>query len=383
MVARKPLFALILLFIGFSSGAQSGSSYIKNQINNLETYLKKYQSINQNEWYFLSCDSCLAPGEKSNLIPLLRSNLLLTGDLTPDHNLDTSFFDRELEEAVKKFQKRNGLLEDGIIGHKTIEALNVPVSSRIQEIKKNIVKWDSLSKAIHEPFILVNISGFYLIAVDSGKINIQLKTILGKTSTPTPLLNGYIESVALNPSWIVPYSISTKEILPMLQHDSTYLKRNNMDLFTYYEGKKVKVNPDSVNWQKISKDNFNYIIEQTAGKWNALGKIKFIMPNDFNIYLHDTPEKYLFNHRIRTYSHGCIRVENPMELVVWLLQNTPVWNRTKLKEYLDNSSETKIIPLKIPVPVSVSYFTAWVDEEGKLNFRENIYHLEESSLIIN
>jgi L,D-transpeptidase YcbB len=365
----KHLIILILIFSGAFSGKAQNKSYAQRQIEGLNAMLLKYEKISAEEWKYLSCDPCIKKGDKDSTVNLLKKNLLLTKDLLKEEKAENNLFDEKTHNALVNFQKRNGLVPDGILGPQTIEALNIPFYDRIQQIKNEIEHWKDFGGRINEPYILVNIPDFSLQVIDSGRVIKNLKVIIGKQTTKTPVFQNEIRYLVINPSWVVPYSIATNEILPMLQNDPGYLSRNHMEVYTFYEGSKIKVNPDSLNWDNISATTFNYQVEQIPGPWNALGQIKFIFPNKYNIYLHDTPEKYLFSHPVRTYSHGCIRVEKPLELSAWLLHTS----LQQIQELVLEGGESTIINLPLPIPIAIDYFTTWIEDDSTIQFRKDIY----------
>lgn len=347
-------------------------SYATRQVIQLKEAQIIYNKIASHEWMYLSCDSCVSPGQTSDIILQLRQNLLLTNDLNTVNDSTGRYFDRELEKSLIQFQKRHGLIPDGILGPKTIDAFNVPISKRIGQIKNNIKRWNDLADTLSEPYLMVNIPDFSLHIIDSGKIKNKLAVVVGRPSQPTPVLISKIKSIVLNPDWKVPHSIATKEILPILKDDPHYLERNHMQTYTISHGKFSMTNPDSIDWKMISADNFNFQFVQMPGIWNALGNIKFIFENKYSVYLHDTPEKHIFSQIRRAYSHGCVRVEQPATLAAWLLNLSP----SEIKKLLGNRNIPKTIFLSQPFQIVIEYYTCWVDENGLIQFREDIYNLD-------
>jgi L,D-transpeptidase YcbB len=365
------LFVIFILHWSLFAQGQN-KTYAENQIAGLEKALTRYQNVNPDSWMYLSCDPCIRKGDTSDVVALLETNLLLTGDLKDERKTDTNFFDETIHKSLIRFQQRNGLVADGVLGPQTIEALNVPVFDRIQQIENAIEQWKMFGEKISEPYILINLPDYSLQIIDSGRVTRKMKVIIGKQTTKTPVFQSMIKYLVINPDWVVPHSIASKEILPMLQKDPEYIARNHMEVFTFYKGSKVKVAYDSVDWKKVPQENFRYQIEQTPGPWNVLGQVKFIFPNEYNIYLHDTSEKYLFSHPVRTYSHGCIRIEKPLDLAAWLLNTNPL----EIEDLLVESESSSIINLPVSVPVAIDYFTTWVDTDSSLQFREDIYNYQ-------
>jgi murein L,D-transpeptidase YcbB/YkuD len=382
MVALKSSTFVILfnfvLYIQTAKG-QEHITYSDLQIERLNEALAQFVKIDESEWFYFSCDSCLHPGDQRGYIPLLRKNLQLTGNyLGSDCN--SKFFDDTLHSALKHFQQRYGLTPDGTLNSETVEAMSVPLSSRINEIQLAITKW-SLLDSIQEPFIMVNIPDYSLSVIDSTGTALNLKVIIGKVTTPTPQLISSINRIIVNPTWNVPTSIGNKEILSMIQHDNEYLSRNDMNVYTINHGKKTVLNPDTINWHCYNQTNFHYFFEQNAGSKNALGKIKFLFPNSYSVYLHDTQDKKLFNHRVRTYSHGCIRIQDPIQLAKYLFHREE-WSNGHITDFLQSNQANQSITLQNPIPIIITYITCWVNDQQELQFRKDIYNLNnEISLI--
>lgn len=283
--------------------------------------------------------------------------------------LDTIINDSLYLEALKKFQLEHGLKPDGLIGKNTAMALSMSPYEYYQTLSANLERWRWKDKMQSE-FIFVNIPAFQLEVYEKGIIMLKSKIVVGKKKNQTPEIKDSIQFLIAYPYWNVPRKISVKEILVKAQKDSSYLKRNNYEVLTY---RKDSVNIDSVNWNEMNENNFNYLIRQKGGASNALGFVKFIFPNKYAIYLHDTPSKRYFNYESRAYSHGCVRVEKAMQLSDYILKSD------KNKHTLDSiykfieKRKEKAIKLKNRLPVYLYYFTASVDENDNLTFYNDIY----------
>ena len=283
--------------------------------------------------------------------------------------LDTIINDSLYLGALKKFQLEHGLKPDGLIGKNTAMALSMSPYEYYQTLSANLERWRWKDK-LHSEFIFVNIPAFQLEVYEKGIIKLKSKIVVGKKKNQTPEIKDSIQYIIAYPYWNVPRKISVKEILVKARKDSSYLKRNNYEVLTY---RKDSVNIDSVNWNEMNEDNFNYLIRQKGGASNALGFVKFIFPNKYAIYLHDTPSKRYFNYESRAYSHGCVRVEKAMQLSDYILE------ADKNKHTLDSiykfikKRKEKAIKLKNRLPVYLYYFTASVDENEKLIFYNDIY----------
>jgi murein L,D-transpeptidase YcbB/YkuD len=259
-------------------------------------------------------------------------------------------FDKPLAAAVQAFQERHGLDADGVAGPVTLRTLAEPASAHIHQIEINLERWRWLPRDLGERYVMVNIAGFGLEAVEDGRTVLEMKVIVGKPYTRTPLFSGLMTRVILNPSWYVPNSIISKEIAPRLGRDPGYLRRENFEVLPSRDGRLA--------------------LRQRPGPNNSLGRIKFLFPNRFNVYLHDTPSRSLFNRTVRTFSHGCIRIEKPLDLAQWVLG--PEWSGEAIQAAVAAGRERTVAVLR-PVQVHVVYWTAWVDAAGTLQIRTDVY----------
>ena len=310
----------------------------------------------------------LTLNESDSSIVNIKKRLFLTGDLKI--NDKSILFNQELVKAVTNFQQRLGLVENGEIDSQTLLELNKTVDFRIKQMMINLERLRWVPVVFEPNFILVNIPEFKLHVFENQKLLWETNVVVGKAAKRTSIFKGNISSIVLNPYWNIPNSIINNEILPSLKKNSSYLSRNNMEVL---RGNNV-VNAKSINWNKYTK-NVPFTIRQKPGKLNSLGKIKFLFPNSYSIYLHDTPSKSLFDRNERDFSHGCIRVENPQKLLFYILQKDKSWTAARVSKILKKNKEYGI-PIKPTVPVYIAYFTAWVDSNGELNFRNDIYDLD-------
>jgi L,D-transpeptidase YcbB len=331
-----------------------------------------------NQWVTFPNNICLRPGDTLDFILGLRTNLLLTGDLETKNNQAKNFFDQALILAVQKFQRRHNLAPDGVVGQQTLEALNITPAQRVKQIELNIKRWESDSILMAQPHVLVNIPDFSLQLITHAYNPVwETRVIVGQTQQDfqTIVMSGSITHLVVNPAWHIPQSIIQREIIPILKTDPHYLVRNHMTLYRVSGSRKTKISARDINWFTFNPATEPIRIVQEPGPWNSLGNIKFIFPNPHNIYLHDTPAKSLFNQPVRTYSHGCIRVEHPKTLASYLLSNN--WhNPIDLGKLKKETGLDKEIFLPQPVPVILGYYTSWVDAAGALQFRKDIYQLD-------
>ncbi len=341
----------------------------------LKTQLGRYSELEkQNSWPELPEESSkLKPGDHSSLVPLIKKQLFLLGDLALNDTSDV--FDTLLMEATIAFQARHGLQEDGIISGATYKELKITLRERIEQLLINLERSRWVPSNYEGDYLVVNIPEFKLHVYASDTLAWSCRAIVGKSDEPlfnTIIFNDSVEFIVFSPYWNIPKNILMKETLPALKKDRSYLKRNNLEVVTR-EGKPV--NTFFMRWDQYT-DHFPYIIREKPGKNNSLGLVKFLFPNPYDIYLHDTPAKELFKKNKRDFSHGCIRIEEPERLAQFLLRKEKDWTQEKITEYMTGGKET-FIKLKKKVPVFIAYFTAWVDSEGQLNFRPDVYGHDE------
>lgn len=310
----------------------------------------------------------LSIAKKDSSLLKVKSYLVLSGDLK--NNDKSIVFDNLLVKAISRFQTRMGLNNQGILGEATVKEMNVPISLRIKQIMINMERLRWFPDEVENNFLLINIPE-YKLHVFENKIKVMdFKVVVGKEATKTNIFKGNISQIILNPYWNVPTSIVRKEMLPKLKQNSNYLAKNNMELLS---GNTI-IDPSTVNWSDYS-GSIPYSVRQKPGDDNALGKMKFIFPNNFSIYLHDTPSRNIFNESKRAFSHGCIRVENPLKLALYILRSSPNWNQKKLQLSIDNK-KTTTIQIKPTLPVYIVYFTAWIGNSGEINFRNDLYNMD-------
>lgn len=311
----------------------------------------------------------LSVGDRDSSLLAVKQSLLLIGDFNVKDTSQT--FTDSLSTAVGRFQQRMGLKVTGKIDALTLKQMNQPIEFRIRQIMLNMERLRWLPAELEKNYLLANIPEYMLHVFENGKQVWTMNVVVGKTASKTTIFRGNLSQIVLNPYWNIPQSIIRNEILPQLQRGTSYLTRNNMEVLS---GNKV-IDPSSVNWNSFTK-NVPYAFRQKPGRNNSLGKMKFLFPNSYNIYLHDTPSKGLFEASNRAFSHGCIRLSNPKKLAMYLLRDNAEWDEAKVDDVLKTDKETgiKVVP---PIPVYIVYFTAWVDSAGQINFRNDLYGLDE------
>jgi L,D-transpeptidase YcbB len=332
-------------------------------------------------WTALPAGATLRPGETHPRVRLLRERLRESGDLpsadpsAPAATGVSDLFDHTLEAAVRHFQTRHGLLVDGIVGPATLGALNVPVLARIRQLRVNLDRRRAFDPFPSLPAILVNIPAFQAwIMHDEGEVRTH-RIIVGRVDRPTPLLSGRIEHIVLAPAWNVPPGILRNDKLPEIRQDPTYLDRHRMSVMDRATGRPTDASV--IDWSAITASEFSarFWIRQAPGPANALGRVKFIFPNPYAVFLHDTPDRHLFDRHRRAFSSGCIRIDEAMELAERLLATGDGWTSDRLAALADSGVE-RWVPLATPIPIRTVYWSAWVSPDGNLHTVEDLYDLD-------
>ncbi len=345
----------------------------------LREVLHNYREIAaKGGWPTIAAGQNLASGAQGQRVQNLRIRLRASGDLSGGgggKNV-SALFDKSVADAVRRFQKRHGLVESGTVNAATLAALNISVSERIRQIELNLERWRWLPDDFGSRYILVNIPSFKMGVFEDGKPVIESNVVVGRQERQTPTFTANMAYLVLSPKWNVPHSIAVKDKLPQLKRSPYALARQNIRVFNRAG---QEINPGAINWRAVSANSFNYQLRQDAGPRNALGGIKFMFPNPYNVYLHDTPSRELFSRNQRTFSSGCIRVSNPVELAEYLLKFDPKWTRAAIKS-ASKSGKQRVVNLRQAIPVYLLYWTAWVDEDGLVHFHDDIYQRDKPML---
>ncbi|MEO5649361.1 MAG: L,D-transpeptidase family protein [Ginsengibacter sp.] len=318
----------------------------------LADQLKKYVELTKrNEWVPINGNAKIfKDGNASPQIAAMKRDLFLTGDLPQKDSTET--FDENLKSGIKNFQVRFGFTPDGKVTSALLEHLKITPIERVKQILINMNRMRWIPAEPDGALILVNIPAFILHFYNDGKNVFSMPVVVGKEGHNTTLFSDLLTTIVFSPYWNVPASIVKNEIVPGIEKDNNYLVNHDMEITGQRDGLPV--------------------VRQKPGSENSLGKVKFLFPNSFNIYFHDTPAKSLFDKDVRAYSHGCIRLSDPEKMANYLLKNNAEWTPEKITEAM-NSGKEQYVKLKDPVPVFITYYTAWVDDNGTLNFRDDIY----------
>lgn len=321
-------------------------------------------------WPLLPPGPTMAPGSVDSRVPLVVKRLIAAGDLASNVQSD-SVFDDAVEAAVMRFQVRHGLEPDGLVGKKTLRAMNVPAAERVAQLRINLERISKVFRADRADFLLVNVPAYEIYLVRSGAIVWDEKVIVGESETETPLFESAISHIVFNPTWTVPRKIAVEELLPRFTDDPSFFSRRGYDIVNA-EGKSIE--PSTIDWVNVQRGSFPYTLVQAPGPMNELGRIKFLFPNEFGVCMHDTPSRYLFANASRAFSHGCIRIAEPLDAAELLLEEHG-WTRDTIENQI-NSGETLTIALSDPVPLVVAYLTARVGEDGTVYLYRDVYGLD-------
>jgi murein L,D-transpeptidase YcbB/YkuD len=327
-------------------------------------------------WPALAGGPTLRPGNDDPRVATLRRRLELSGDMEPEPLLETpARYSGALVDGVKHFQSRHGLEPDGLVGPKTRKAMNVSIDGRIRQIELNLERWRWLPHDLGRRHIVVNTADFSLRVVEDDADVLKMRVVVGRPARRTPVFSSQIAYMVFNPYWNVPHTIAVEDILPKLASGKDYLARQQIRVFANWTESANEVNPQTVNWQDYDPTYFPFRLRQEPGPNNALGRIKFIFPNRFAVYLHDTPQRSLFNFIQRDFSSGCIRLENAQALAAYLLKDRSGYSAYSAQTIASILSRgvRRVVRILSPMPVHLIYMTAWVDADNRLQFRNDIY----------
>ncbi len=338
------------------------------QYTRLRQALIQYRALEAaGGWPTVATGPKLEPGSTDARVRQLRERLRVGGELGAGPDTSTRF-DQELEQAVKRFQARHGLAVDGVVGPQTLAELNRPVAARIRQLELNLERWRWLPDDLGQRYIMVDVPGYRLRVIENHQEVINSRIIVGRGQRQTTVFNAEMSYLVFSPYWYLPPTIIIEDKLPQLRRDPYALQRQGIRVIA--DGREV--DPGTIDWQRVGRGNFPYTLRQDPGPQNALGGVKFMFPNRHSIYIHDTPDQHLFRRDQRALSSGCIRTEDPYELAEYLLHDRSDWDRERIVAASQRNREQRV-NLSEPIPVYLFYWTAWVEDDGTVTFREDIY----------
>ena len=335
----------------------------------LKRELARYRAAADTPMPPIAGQPTLRPGASDARVPALRAHLIASGDLEPSAASDSLDYDAGLESAVRSFQARMGLASDGVAGAGTIAELNVPIADRIRQLRVNLDRGRVLLQDLPDEFVIVNIAGYSVYFVRGQQIVWQGRAQVGKPYRRTPIFRSEISYIVLNPTWTVPPGIIEKDILPAAQRDPSAITHKGLRVLDA-DGREL--DPASIDWSRYRSGYIPYTLRQDPGPSNALGRVKLMFPNPYLVYLHDTPSQSLFERPDRAFSSGCVRVERALELTQLVLNDPQQWNAASIASAVERG-EIRNVTLRKSIPVLLAYWTAWVDAQGRMNFRHDIY----------
>ena len=337
----------------------------------LQATIEAYTAIAQKGgWPQIPGTRAMRPGDDDERVPFVRRRLAATGDVRVPQSFDSFNFDGELEQAVRRFQERNGLRVSGRIDRATLQAMNVPIQARIAQLQKNHQRIEELiGQRIEDRYIVVNVPGFQLEAVDKGVVELRHRVIAGKPERQTPVVKASIRALNFFPHWRVPDSIATLDLIPRLRKEPEYLQKEQIRVLKGdFNG--AEINASSIDWTTAEASRIKF--RQDPGAQNALGLVRLDMPNEHGVYMHDTPMKPLFGQASRAFSAGCVRVQDVFDLAAWIARDEPNMDRRRIDAILEGGQATDIV-LTRQMPVFFAYITAWVEPNGRVEFRPDTY----------
>lgn len=359
-----------------SRTGSSADTLLSPEYRQLKQAMSEYLRIEQKGgWPKLPSGPDLSSGMRHEQVPVLRNRLRISGDYDAAMQADPYYFDNGLAQAVIKFRLRHGLAGVGTVNHVVRELLNIPVEKRIKQLRVTMQRWRWLPQDLGDYYVWVNLADASLEVFEQGRKVLTMRVIVGRPDRPTPSFSSEIERVVFNPVWSVPRSIAVEDILPQQKHDMNFISRKHIRVYRA-GGSFREVAPEQVAWNQLNDRNFPYRLRQEAGSDNSLGRLKFTFKNPFDIYMHDTPSKRLFHLPGRAFSSGCVRLEKPAELAAYLFERDRGWTLSDIQSQI-NRKQTHSIHFKNKIPVYLVYLTAWVTEDGTVNFRNDIYGRDE------
>lgn len=339
----------------------------------LRQALARYRDLTaRGGWEPLAAGESLRPGAPDPRLGILRARLAAEGDYPEwSGTNEPEVYDPATVQALKRFQERHGLAVDGVLGLRTLAELNVTPHQRVRQIELAMERWRWLPKSLGERYLMVNIAGFQLQVVENDKVVLEMPVIVGTSYRKTPVFSARMTYLEFAPYWGVPPTILREDKLPKIKANPDFLSKHHFEIIPYGSRQEMPLNPAFIDWSRVTPRNFPGMLRMKPGAWNPLGKVKFMFPNPYSVYLHDTNERHLFDTNIRTFSSGCIRIQRPFDLALYLLQPQG-WDAERVQAAM-NLTRPKRTDLSQGLPVHILYWTAWVDQQDRVQFRRDLY----------
>jgi murein L,D-transpeptidase YcbB/YkuD len=317
----------------------------------------------------------LVAGNDRNSVSRLRERLIQSGDIPEEFASRKDLFDQHMDAGVRQFQARHGLLVSGKVDAETYYALNVPADYRLNQLRLNAARVESLAAKLSDSYVVVNIPAAVIEAIDNGTVARRHTAIVGRIDRPTPILSSRIHQINFNPYWNVPKSIIRRDLIKYMNEDPDYLTNYRIRIF---DGKGNELLPTDIDWN--TEEAVNYSFRQDPGAENSMGHVKINFHNKHAVYLHDTPTKSLFGENRRFHSSGCVRVDDVDAMVAWLLRGNGEWDLASVQAMF-NSGERVDVAIKNPVPIHTTYISAWANRQGIVSFREDVYEFDKNGRV--
>jgi len=339
----------------------------------LKQALQRYKElVRKNDWPRISAGRELRAGDIGKRIEALKKRLMKEGYDVSGRLVASDVYDHDTELAVCRFQEQHGLPQTGVVDEATLKAVNTSAEERLRQIEVNLERWRWLPHDLGPRYAVVDAASFELFVVERFETVLSMKIVVGMLTWQTPVFSSRITDIVINPYWYAPNRVLLKELINYIKADPNYLTNNKMKLMRGWGKEETEVDLKTLDLDNVNAKNLDFYLRQDPGSLNLLGRIKFSMPNKYNVYLHDTPYQSDFGQFTRTFSHGCIRIAKPVDFSLFLLQDPMEWNAEEIAECIDREVE-QTIPVKNPLAVHVFYGTAWPLEDGSVQFRPDLY----------
>lgn len=337
----------------------------------MKALVRQREIVTRGGWPTVPEGDKLRPGDIDPRMPAVRARLLATGELPAPLPFERNAYGTGTLAAVRRFQERHGLEPDGVIGKRTLNELNITAEERVRQIELNLERWRWMPRDLGKRHIRVNIADFSLKVMEDGRPVLEMPVIVGTPYRRTPVFSSQMSYLEFAPTWTVPPTVLREDKLPAIKKNPAFLAKHHFHVIRHSGQELSPQELAAINWQSIQPERFPGALRMDPGPWNPLGRVKFMFPNPYNVYLHDTNERGLFDRSRRTFSSGCIRIGQPVELARYLLRDQPRWDENRLQEALHRST-----PMQVsisPIPTHIQYWTTWVDADGSTQFRTDLY----------